>query len=65
MNFRYYTGRALRKQNHPFGEFEGTEIRSEEFDSLEDFLADCIEKEMQLIQDELEGQDENDEPDLD
>lgn len=63
MNFRYYTGRALRMQYHPFGEFEGTELRSEEYDSIDDFIADAIEKEKELLIEYEEG-DQDDESDV-
>lgn len=61
MNYRYHTGRALRVQGSPFGLFEGTELKSEDFDSIEDFLAVAVEMEMELIQDLEEGAEDDEE----
>lgn len=64
MKYRYHTGRALRIKSQPFGQFDGVEIKSEDFDSFEEFLAVAVESEMQLILDIEEGtdSDEDDEP---
>lgn len=64
MKYRYHTGRALRIKSQPFGQFDGVEIKSEDFDSVEEFLAVAIEAELELILDTEEGtDDETDEPD--
>lgn len=60
MKYRYHTGRALRIKSQPFGQFEGVEIKSEDFDSVEEFLAVAIEAELELILDQEETDDDND-----
>lgn len=65
MKYRYHTGRALRIKSQPFGQFDGIELKSEDFDSFEEFLATAVELEIELITDleELEG-DDDDEADV-
>lgn len=67
MKYRYHTGRALRIKSQPFGQFDGIELKSEDFDSIEEFLATAVECEIELITDleELEGDDDDEanEPD--
>jgi len=65
MKYRYHTGRALRIKSQPFGQFDGIELKSEDFDSIEEFLATAVELEIELITDleELEG-DDDDEADV-
>lgn len=58
MKYRYHTGRALRIKSQPFGQFDGVEINSEDFDNFEEFLAVAIEKELELILDIEETDDE-------
>jgi hypothetical protein len=38
MKFRYHPARGLRIQGRSYGEIDGTEIESEEYETLEDFL---------------------------
>ena len=61
MKYRYHTGRALRIKSQPFGQFDGVEINSEDFDTFEEFLAVAVEKELELILDIEETDDEEDE----
>lgn len=61
MKYRYHTGRALRIKSQPFGQFEGVEIKSEDFDTFEEFLAVAVEAELELILDQEETDEDEDE----
>lgn len=37
--YRFRTTRGLRKKSQAFDEYEGTELKSEEYDSLEEYCA--------------------------
>ena len=58
MNYRYHTGRALRVQGQPFNQFDGVELKSEDFDSYDEFIEKAIECELEHIYDTEEGQDD-------
>lgn len=36
--YRYYPSRGLRLKSKPYGQFEGQELRSEDFDNTEEFV---------------------------
>jgi hypothetical protein len=55
MKYRYHTGRGLRIKGQPFDRFDGMELKSEDYESYEDFIQDCVSKELELIYDQEEA----------
>lgn len=63
MNYRYHTARGLRQQGKPFDSFDGQELRSEDFDSDQEFCEAIAAHVFEHLSDDGEEQnDETDEP---
>lgn len=60
LEFRYYPAKGLRKRNSPLGRYGGREIRSEHFDTMEEFCLAIASDILDLILEEQETNDEND-----
>ena len=60
MNYRYRICRGLRQQGKPFDEYEGLELRSEEFDDDEEFCQAVASHLYEVLQDDKEAEDETD-----
>lgn len=50
MNYRFHTGKALRRQQESFGDFDTPQLNSEEFDSLQEFALAIASEVVNLIE---------------
>lgn len=62
LDHRYYPAKGLRKRNNPLGSYDGREIRSEDFDTNEEFCLAIASDILDMIREDQERlEDENDE----
>jgi hypothetical protein len=59
-NYRYRVARGLRKQNHAFDDYEGVELRSEDFDDDEEYCQAIASHILELIKDDYEAEENDD-----
>lgn len=57
MNYRYRVCRGLRKKGEPFDEYEGVELRSEDFDDDQEFCEAIAAHVYEILKDDKEVED--------
>lgn len=60
-DYRYYPYKGLRRKYKPLGDFEGHELRSEEFDSYQEFALAIASDVLDFILTDIEDREGEDE----